>query len=292
MALRRALQRHSLPFLIGWGLRRSLRLLTGRWRALPDFIIIGGQRCGTTSLYHYLVGHPAVAPAFMKEVHFFDTRYDKGLNWYRAHFPLARERRRSREKGRLPMVSGEATPYYLLHPHAPKRIAASLPEVKLIALLRNPVNRAVSQYHHQVRMGAEPLSFEAAIEKEIREGAGERQKMLVDEAYQSPMFQGYSYLARGVYVEQLQRWHRHFEWERLLILCSEDLYRDPAATVQQVVEFLGLPAWRGGPYPPYNRGVYDDLDEDLRQRLAAHFREPNQRLYDYLGRDFGWDNTV
>ena len=289
MTLSRALKQHSLPFLVGWGVRRTLRLLTGRWRTLPDFVIIGGQRCGTTSLYNYLVENPAVVPAFMKEVHFFDNRFHKGLTWYRAHFSLERDRRRAREQGRASRVTGEATPYYLIHPHAPRRLFETMPQVRLIVLLRNPVDRALSQYHHQVRTGVEHLSFKEAIEKEMRELAGEREKMLADDDYQSPLMQSYSYLARGVYVDQLERWHRHFDREQLLILKSEDFYRDPASTVRQVCLFLGLPAWTGGPYPQYNRGEYANMDQALRQRLAAYFQPHNQRLCDYLGFDLGWD---
>jgi hypothetical protein len=275
--LKRALGRHSLPYLAGWAARRTGRMLTRRWRRLPDFLIIGGQRCGTTSLYNYLVEHPGVAPAFMKEVHFFDNRFDKGLNWYRAHFPLG---------GR--QVTGEATPYYLFHPHAPRRVLATVPGARLIVLLRNPVDRAFSQFHHQVRMGLETLSFEGAIDKEVRELAAEQERMAADEGYRSPLHQSYSYLARGMYVNQLQAWLHVFPREQMLVLESKDLYDDPPATLAQVVAFLGLPAWSSGSYPRYNRGEYAELDGTLRERLAAYFEPHNRRLYELLDVDYGW----
>jgi len=293
--VRRALRRYSPAYLAGWGLRRTARLLTGRWRTLPDFIIIGAQRCGTTSLYNYLVERQAIVPAFMKEVHFYDNHFHQGLNWYRSFFPLEKERRGCEAAGR-PFVTGEATPYYLIHPHAPRRVHDTLPGVRLIVLLRNPVDRALSQYHHQVRMGLETLSFEEAIEKEERVLAAERERVAADQVYQSPLLQSYSYLARGVYVDQLQAWLGFFPRQQVLILRSEDFYADVVATVAQVLRFLGLPAARdkahagGDEYRTYNQGEYGAMDAALRARLVAYFAPHNRRLYDYLGVDLGWDN--
>ena len=275
--LRRALSRHSLPYLAMWATRRAWRMLTKRWRRLPDFLIIGGQRCGTTSLYNYLVEHPGVAPAFVKEVHFFDNRFEKGPGWYRAHFPLGGSK-----------VTGESSPYYLFHPHAPRRAFATVPGARLIVLLRNPIERAISQYHHQVRMGLETLSFEAALDKEARELAGEQERMEADEGYHSPLHQAYSYLARGIYVDQLGAWLRYYEREQMLILRSEDLYADPPATLARTTAFLGLPAWSPDSYPRYNRGDYAELSAAMRRRLGDYFEPHNQRLYEFLDIDFGW----
>jgi hypothetical protein len=275
--VRRALGTYSLPYLAAWTVRRTGRMLTGRWRRLPDFLIIGGQRCGTTSLYNYLVEHPGVAPAFMKEVHFFDNRFHKGPNWYRAHFPL-----------RESQVTGEATPYYLFHPQAPARAFATVPGARLIVLLRNPIERAFSQYHHQVRMGLETLSFEEAIEREKEGLAAEQNRLEADREYRSALHQTYSYLARGIYVDQLRAWQRFYDRGQMLVLKSEDFYGDPPAALAQVAAFLGLPACSSGSYPRYNRGDYAELSAPLRQRLGEYFAPHNRRLYEFLGTDLGW----
>src|SRR5690348_1015601 len=156
------------------------RGITSPLRLLPDFLIIGTQRGGTTSLYHYLQAHPCIGPASTKEVHFFDMRFHKGLAWYRGHFPSRIDQYAVEQAHGHSLVTGEATALYLFHPHAPKRVAEALPSVKLIVLLRNPVNRALSHYYHAVKHGQETLSFEEAIQGEEQRTAQEREKLLAD----------------------------------------------------------------------------------------------------------------
>ncbi len=266
------------------------RVMTSPARLLPDFIIIGGQKCGTTSLYNYLAEHPHVAPARDKEVHFFNTRrYERGDLLYRASFPTRADLRRAATgDGRL--VTGEATPGYLFFPQVPGRVRKTVPQARLIALLRNPVDRAYSHYHHKVRIGKEAIPFEEAIDREEERLAGEVERALEDPRYYSNNLDQYSYLRRGVYVEQLRRWRDHFPEEQLLILRSEDLYEDAPAVVGRTLEFLGLPAASAGAYATHGAGGYaEEIDPALRARLVEHFRPHNERLYEYLGRDFGWD---
>jgi hypothetical protein len=290
MSTKRVLQRHSLSFLIGWALRNGFRQLTGRMRTLPDFIIIGGQRCGTTSLYNYLVEHPQVSPAFMKETHFFTRNYRKGLNWYRANFPPLWYRNRTQRRDGTDLVSGEATPYYLFYPHTPQRVSKAVPDAKLIVLLRNPVDRAYSQYHHEIRQGLVTLSFKDALKREQEELPKETAKILGDEDYHSVVHQSYSYVARGIYVDQLERWTQYFSKEQMLILRSEDLAEEPVSTLGQVADFLKLPRWQPREYTRYHLAHYDPIDPATRERLANHFRDHNQRLYEFLGRDFCWES--
>lgn len=278
---KRALGRYSLPFLVKWAAQRAFRRVTARWRALPDFVIIGAQRCGTTSLYNYVADHPGVASAFMKETHFFDLHFSKGLGWYRAHFPLASHRPRQ--------IIGEATPYYLYYPHAARRVRAAMPGAKLIVLLRNPIDRAYSHYNHEVSMGAESLSFEDALAREESVLPAETARVVADEGYRSYAHFHYSYLARGIYADQLEPWTSLFPREELLVIRSEDFYADPATVVGQVFGFLGLPAWASGVYKKYNLAHYVDMNPATRERLAAFYRPHNLRLYKNLGKDFGWD---
>jgi hypothetical protein len=165
---------------------------------IPRFIIIGAQRCGTTSLYSYLIGHPYVASALQKEIHFFDLNFKKGVSWYRTQFP---------QLGEQGFITGEGSPYYIFHPHVPKRIFDTVPRAKLILLLRNPVDRAYSHYHHEVKLGVEPLSFEDAIDREEERLHGQGEKIIADESYYSFNHQHYSYLCRGVYAYQLTVWN-------------------------------------------------------------------------------------
>ena len=270
--------------------QKLYRGATSPLRVMPDFLIIGGQKCGTTSLYNHLVEHPGVLPASRKEVHYFSDRsFGKGRLWYRAHFPTALYRYYARRVRRREFVTGEATPYYIFHPLSPKRARETVPRARLIALLRNPVDRAYSQYNHELRRGAETLPFEGAIEREEGRLRGEREKMLRDEGYHSFSYLYHSYLARGVYVDQLMAWRKFFPEEQLLVLKSEDLFADPAAVVERSLDFLGVPAGEPKDYGRLNEGRYAEMDPLLRERLVEYFRPHNERLYEYLGTDLGWD---
>jgi Sulfotransferase domain len=275
-------------------LEKLYRGITTPARLLPDFLIIGTQRGGTTSLYRHLKSHPCMGAASNKDLHFFDRRFHKGLMWYRGHFPTRLEKAYVRQVYKRPFVTGEASPSYLFHPYAPKRVAQVLPNVKLIVLLRNPVSRAYSQYHHAVELGFERLSFEEAIQVEEERTAKEREKILQDELYYSEEYKHRSYLSKGIYVEQLQAWMDLFPREQFLIIKSEEFYADPAATFKQVLSFLNLPEAEvemgKKEFKQYNTNTYSSkIDPVVRARLIEYFEPHNARLYEYLGIDFGWD---
>ncbi len=257
------------------------RRMTSALRALPDFLIIGGMKCGTTALYEYIVQHPLVRPALVKEVHFFDAKYYKGLGWYRMHFPLG-------TRGRKWMTC-EASPYYLFHPAVSARIQATLPEVKLIAVLRNPVERAYSHYQHTRRKGYETLSFEEAVDQEEARLEGERERLLNDVRYRSSTYSAYSYVARGIYWKQLEPYFARFPAEQIHLVRSEDMRSNPQQVVDEVAAFLGLPAARVADSVPRNIGDYRADWTPVHERLAAYYAPHNARLKDLTGRDFMWD---
>jgi hypothetical protein len=252
---------------------RKLRETAEESRQPPDFIIIGAQKGGTTSLYRYLTEHPDVAGASKKEVHFFDRQYKRGMSWYLSHFP---------ERGAAAVV-GEASPNYLFHPEVPARIRRDVPNAKLIALLRNPVDRAYSQYQMRLRrVGTK--TFEEDIDQEF-----ERLQTL--DCVPGPEKGHHTYVARGVYVDQIQRWLAEFPREQLLVLKSEAFFARPEEGIAQTLAFLGLPAWSPDHYEVHNPGSYADMAPETRQRLAAYFSPHNQRLYELLGWDLGWDDA-
>jgi hypothetical protein len=263
--------------------------VTGSLRVLPDYLIIGTQRGGTTSLYKYLVRHPAHAHALTKEVRFFDINYDKGLLWYRSCFPTKPYRQLFRATHRVDLRVGEASPDYVFHPHADRRIANDLPWARFVLLLRNPVDRAYSHYWHQFKRGHEALTFEEAIEREPERLAGELDKMEQDPAYVSYEFHHHSYLTRGRYAEQLERWMALFPRDRFLIERSEDFYENPNGVCRRVLDFLELPRRNLGPYEVFNAFGEGSLDPATREHLVEHFRPHNQRLSELLGRDMRWD---
>jgi hypothetical protein len=247
-------------------------------RPLPDFLILGAQKAGTTALYAYLRWHPGVTGPSWKEVSFFDRHYERGTAWYRGHFPL-------RPRGR---IVGEASPGYLFHPLAPGRVRATVPRAKLIALVRDPVDRALSHYHHEVALGREPLSFEEALDAEPNRTRGEEERMLREPGYFSQAWWDYTYVARGRYAEQLERWFAVFPREQVLVLPSDELSADPAQTYARILDYLGAARHDLRDYPRVYKQEYAGIRPQTRRRLAEQFAEPNRRLYELLGRDLGW----
>src|SRR5262245_55702300 len=256
--------------------------LTAPLRVLPDYLIVGAMKAGTSFLYWLLTQHPQVLPASDKEVNFFDYQYERGINWYRTNFPWAKQaRQRSRETG-LKTFCGEASPYYIFHPHSARRIARHIPRVKIIMLLRNPVDRTYSHFHHQVRLGQEKVSFEEAVALEPQRLQGEKEKILADERYKSFNYPGYSYMARGVYVDQVLEYHKHFPREQVLIIRSEDLFTDALDVFYRVQDFVGLQRWTPTYIRPINMGKYTKEPGQTLDYLQSYFKPHNQRLYDYL----------
>ena len=260
-------------------------MATAQVRSLPDFLIIGAQKCGTTFLYQLLVQHPYVKPAFAKEVHYFDLNYREGDDWYRSYFPL-------QVPNNNKYITGESSPYYLFHPHAPRRASAVVPDAKLIALLRNPVDRAYSHYQHQVKRvkgeRRETLTFEEAIDAEERILPGEVSRMLQDEYYESVSHRTRSYLSRGIYIDQLLLWSGFFRREQMLVLKSEDLFNGTTNALERVLDLLEIPHWAPGTYSIPNKREYAGVSPLMRQRLNQYYKPHNQRLYEYLRVDLGW----
>ncbi len=258
-------------------------------RVLPDFLIIGGQRCGTTSLYRTLSAHPAVLKAVAhKGVHFFDTSYTRGLDWYRGHFPL--EVTRSRVAGRLGVrpLTFESSPYYMFHPLAAERIERHLPEVKLLVLLRDPVERAYSAHAHEWARGFETETFENALVLEEIRLAGETERIIADPAYNSHSHQHHAYLQRGRYIEHLERLERVFGRDRIHVIDSHEFFDDPEPVYDTVLEFLGLPHAGYPHFQQHNARPRSPMPESLRSRLQEHFSPYDQRLVTWLGSSVSW----
>jgi hypothetical protein len=292
---------------VRWGVRRAkkfsrgrrFRETTSRARILPSYLIIGAQRAGTTSLYDYLCRHPDIAGPtaaktdipWAKELHFFDDKYWLGVNWYRSFFPLAATRAIIRRRGG-DLLAGEASPSYLFHPAVPERVAATVPRVRLIALLRDPIERAYSHYQLMVRTGREKLSFEDALTAEDERLAAEEERMRADPQYSSANYRHYAYLTRGLYAEQLERWLAFFARDQLLVVRSEDFRARPGEVYAEIISFLGLRPWQPTEFTPRNRASYAPIDPALRARLEERFAEPNARLAQLLDRDFGWGSAA
>ena len=261
-------------------LRHACRRITWRQRALPDFLIIGAQRAGTTSLFRALSQHPQLYPSFTKEVHYFDgggqpgtDNYARGEAWYRSHFPL-----------RITLGTDgktfEASPLNLYHPQAPARLHALLPKARLIVLLREPAERALSQYFLEQRRGNEPLPLLQALQ-------AEEQRLQNTPAFS---FHHHSYKTRGHYAEQLQRYLALFPREQLLILPSERWFNQPQTVLQSVCAFAGVPPFPAPPDPSNHTSQRHarTIDPAVYAYLRDYFTPHNQALLALLEEEFDW----
>ena len=287
------------------GVRRSIKrvsrrlgIVTHDFRPLPDFLIIGTHRGGTTSLHQYLDEHPCIAPKFprvqyLKGVHYFDQHFPQGISWYRSHFPTAAYRHYLRLRHGAPVLTGEASPYYLFHPAAAERAARVVPHAKIIVLVRDPVERAYSHWKRERRDGTEPLGFEDAVAAEPERLAGEVERILSDDRYYSYAHENFSYVSQGLYIEALGTWLEYFPREQVHIEVSERFLREPQHAYDRVLRFLGLPTFSLRRPRPLNTTARDQgLSVATRQELISRFAPYNGRLEALIGTRLEWNDSV
>lgn len=283
--IQRLIEKSRLPTYEKRAIRKKIlaryRMLTYENRALPDFMIIGAQKSGTTSLYKYLTKHPDIKPSYVvKELNYFDDDYVRGADWYRSNFP-------KRRKGKLYF---EGTTHYLYHPLSPQRIKETLPDIKVIALLRNPIDRAYSNYKHQISAKRETLEFEDAIQSEPGRLAGEKEKLLLDPNYISYNYTHFSYVERGKYINQINNWLKHFPRKQMLILSSDDFFNSTDETLKKIFAFLEVKNIKINTKKQHNTGKYvSKMPDATRQELRTLFKTYNNDLEVLLGRKFDWD---
>ena len=269
------------------GLMLRWGMLTAPGRMLPDVVIVGAQRAGTTTLFRMLSEHPQVTrPTLSKGTAFFDLNYQRGMRWYRAHFPLrATAWMRSRGKRHLTF---ESCGYYMFHPHAAARMAEQLPHVQVVALLRDPVDRAYSAHQHELRRGFETLGFDEALEQEEERLRGEEQRLLDDPSVRSFDHQHHGYLARSRYVDQVRRLLDTFGPDRVLIMDAEALFADPRGEFTRLCEWLRIDPPTEVADEQWNAAPRDPLSPERRAELAAYFAPYDEQLSSLLGRPLTW----
>lgn len=271
---------------------RAYGVATVRWRPYPDFLIVGTKRGGTTSLWNYLARHPQVVPMFpsvrgLKSNAYFFENHERGDRWYRSHFHTTAYRRwRQRRLGRT--VTGEASPYYMYGPHVPPLIASVMPDVRLIMLLRDPVERAYGHYHERVKQGVEQLSFEDALAAEPTRLAGEWERMVDDHHYYSRAHDFFSYRDRGIYLPQVARVLACFPRDQVLVLRSEDLYLDAQRVFDETCRFLGISAVPIAEPTRHNYIPRSPISPATKRELVEFYAPHNAALYRYLDCDFAW----
>lgn len=256
-------------------------------RLEPSFFIIGTQKGGTTSLFNYLIQHPDILSPHHKEMRFFDKYFDYGFDWYNYYYPKF-------QKGK---ITGEASPEYLYNIHTPQRMHQAYPGAKIIVMLRNPIDRAFSNYNMIKSWGEEPLSFEEAIETEIERTKEEKQQLLAG----TPLrflykVMHYTYADRGFYSKQLKHWFKYFDKSQFYFIRSEDFFADPKQQTAFVLDFLDLnrsdSILDAIKFKVANKGTYQsELGDQVRESLTELYQTEEEELDKLLGIKFNWFNS-
>ena len=241
----------------------------------PDFLIIGAAKCGTSSLFNYLKSHPQILLPHKKEIGFFGAKFKYGIDWYLAHFPSISDRPN--------LITGEATPNYIRFPKAARQIKDLFPQIKLIVLLRNPIDRALSWHHHKLNSGLAKGTFADAVAQEMKQLKNFSEEDLMRKGHNPDNILG------SLYFYKLKIWMEVFDREQFCLIKSEDLYSNPGAVMTRVFSFLGLKDHPLSQYPTFNAGFYNSsISDGLRKTLADYFRPHNQKLEKYLDMKLDW----
>jgi hypothetical protein len=239
----------------------------------PDFLIIGCMKSGTSQLTYFLSQHPHIGCS-SEEIHFFDSKFEKGRGFYQAILP---------KKKRGILVTGEDSPNYICDKKVPSRVFSMYPSIKLIVILRSPVDRTYSHYQMRVRLQKEPLSFEEAL--------------AIEERKECPVIKGrippnYPYLETSMYARHLERWFSFFSPRQMLVLFNEDLKNDPLHTLNRVCAFLEVPPFTKMPNEdPSLIRKYPPMNPATRQHLEEFFAPHDAELERLLGRPLPWSSS-
>lgn len=263
---------------------------TSGLRCGPDFLVIGAQKSGSTSLFNYLAMHPQIMPSLIKEPRYFSENFDRGEAWYRAHFPMHASRWMRTRNGARPLVY-EGSTTYISHAQAARRISQALPNVKAILVLRDPAERAISHFYHAKRKGRESDSLESAMAQEFERIDAEREewKRCAERDLPWNTLDARRYLLHGLYRDQIDNWLWYFPRDSLLLLGSRSLWDSPATCFEQVTKFLGIPSWAPPEMPAFNTGGYAATESSVIGALEEFFAPHNERLLEFVCGEAPWN---
>ena len=260
--------------------KRGISGITASSRVLPDFIIIGTVRSGSTSLYYNICEHPSVLSAAYDEIGFFDSNYHLGINWYRSMFPTIKEMENVEKKTSF-AITGEDTPFYFWKEEAAKRIFEMNSNSKIIGIFRNPVDRAYSNYNLAIRSKTEKLTFEEAIDEEI--------DFLKKHSFRESTDNKRSYLAKGIYENQIKIWFELFPREQIHLLSTEDMQKNPEETLQKAFRFLEIPDYIIKNPQKQKAAEYKKMNNETREKLVGFYKQHNERFFKTIQKKFDWD---
>jgi hypothetical protein len=264
-------------------IKQNYRYITSPLRILPNFFVIGVVRSGTTSLFHYLNQHPNISGALYDELGYFDDNYHLGVNWYKSLFPtIFTKKRIQKEHGKF--LSFDDTPFYVYNPQVVRRIHENFPNAKMILLLRNPIDRAYSNYNLP---NFTKLTFEEIIQNEIDEINNidldsKDESYLVNDFYEK-------ILPRGLYAKQLEYWYKIFPKEKIFIQSSEEFANNTHDVLKQIFDFLGIKQVKIPDITKQNVRKIPLMKQNTRDYLIDFFKPYNESLYKLINKKFNWN---
>lgn len=270
-------------------LKKNLNWLIRPISPLPNFIIIGAQKSGTTSLYYYLIQHPSIVSAVKKEVHFFDFNYHKRINWYKGQFVSIFYKLYHQIVLRKKFITGEASPDYLFHRDVPKRIYKLLPNVKIFILLRNPIDRAYSHYNMHLKLKKHNLRFEEVLTKELNlfKNLNDLPKNVDFDSFQIRTF---TILLRGIYIEQILNWLKYFPRKNMMIIESDEFFTNTRNVMKNAFKFLRVKNIQNIVKKKFMVGSYKNkIDSSVRENLRKFYKQYNNRLSEFINLEFDWN---
>lgn len=279
-----------------FSLKKFFRNLTSSFRVLPNFIIIGSGRAGTTALYSYLIQHPSIFGASTEnnesvaDLHFFEYMISDKISWYKSHFPTKLTKILYEAKSKNNFVTGEYTSTYMYNKNVPKRISELLPDVKIIIILRNPVDKAYSTYSQQYSFNEFSSSFEDTVQAEFQRI--ELCKSQPDLYTQNPDFESNvitSIIRHGIYYDYLETWTKFFKKNQILIIDSEELKNSTQKTIDKVFNFLDVFPYKVDNLSKINVGKYSPINKKSREDLSEFYKPYNEKLNDLLDTNFKWN---
>ena len=267
-------------------IQRHIFAITGFIRVIPDFLVIGAKRCGTTSLYQHLPEHPCISKSPYDNMGFFNDNFHLGVNWYKSFFPTTFTRKKIKSKfGNF--LAFDVTTKYMEEESTANNVYQTKPNMKIIIILRNPVDRAYSQYHLSVRQTAERRSFEDVVEENMN-----RLNKESHEHYKiKPKFSAKedNYLKKGLYALQLRYWLKIFPRENILIVSTEEFESNQQIIYNKIFEFLNISKFEVKNTKKMEKGNYPPMKSETRNLLLDYFRSHNHELFELINMEFDWD---
>lgn len=260
---------------------RKFKGITAAQRKLPDFLVIGGKRCGTTTLFEFLRQHQMIAEPVIDHMGFFDDNYSIGINYYKSFFPIKTEETAKK-------LDYDVTTSYLTSPFVAERVAKEIPNVKIIVLLRNPTSRAWSDYNASQKKDVSEEQFQSYIDDELQEleASDFEEKVSKNDYNMSEPFS--NFIKKGLYAVYLKKWLKLFPRKNFLFISTESFSKDENKVFKQIFDFLGLSNFEIHKLQRMSKGNYEKLNPKIKNKLDLFFASHNDELFKLINEKYDW----